>query len=341
MSSKQSGISTIAVVIAGVALTFTIGGAYVYSQVSQSSAQQSATREEVKSLGQSLEQAQSGESTDYSDITPEQKQELQQQVEQMTREIMAREECDLDLDDFRDALEALIEAEKLSMEELAQELFDWVKDNLRDNATKASEYWPDTFLDKVARGVIDGWAAGTHAVRKGERESIPTIQDKATYQELALMLGMEDLFDDITSNNLIPPSEDEDSKCDKGYYTSLVSEGENTDLKDIDRAWTMNLNIYTCDENPLNAIWKGSWTWSFNALVKEEKKTFNPASSGYVEFVTSNGYGEMNLGGGTVPISINTTRAEASFTMHNLNTIELDGIVKKGASACTEEQKSL
>lgn len=349
MRQNQSGIAPlVAIVLAGVVLLVGGGGYYVYNQQMgsinqvENTAELQQMRDEIAELGEDYAEAIAGGSGDDGGegASQDAMSKLEEKLRERAEKAMSVDRCNLDLESLKEALRTSIEARELGLDELADELEQWTKDSLRDSAADASEHWNDTWVERFFRGEVDVGDAGEGGMRARGRESEPSIHDRASYGELALMLGMEDLFDEINRGE-VEPSGEKDKNCEHGY-TAKLRGSETIKMIAGDGTYKMMAELSTCDEHPMNAHWIGGWDWDWEVDFKEGG-VGRDGAMGESEFTTQNGYAEFTIGDQPARASARTNSMTISFRMPNLETVEISGEILKGSSHCEdmEDKKRL
>ncbi len=275
-------------------------------------------------------------------LDPEAIEEARERWKQQLAALMARDECGLGLDDFKEALELMINANIIDDEEMGDDIMAWVQANFAQAASRASTSWHyGTWADRASRGEVDigSAGAGEGGAKQRVKESESVSYDKATWAEMASSLGLMDLYDAIIHDDLQLPSDEENQKCAVGYHAEIHGSGSETAVPKQFGAWEVDFNIHTCDEDPMNARWSGTFYWKL-ACVDKECAVGTVLQNTPISFTTQDGYAKLTLGSLSADVSIRSTQMFINYDFSGLELIgDIQSAVRRGSDECVQDQK--
>ena len=76
--------------------------------------------------------------------------------------------------------------------------------------------------------------------------------------------------------------------------------------------WFFTLDVYSCDEDPYNATWQGSWHIDYY-YTDNGIRTLAQSPEGNVSFTTSGGSASFNMQGETVMVTVDSTTMSTTY----------------------------
>jgi len=77
--------------------------------------------------------------------------------------------------------------------------------------------------------------------------------------------------------------------------------------------WFFTLDVYSCDEDPCNATWQGSWHIDYYYTDEVGMRTLAQTPEGNTSFTTSGGNGSFVMQSETVSVTVDSTTMSTSY----------------------------
>jgi hypothetical protein len=300
---NQKGVVPLALVLI-VASVLALGAFSVYKYQTGSERRLSSTQKqllktvkgELKDIQVTLEEIESPKTIE--EINQAKIEQLRNQVQERANTILSKNLCNVDMDDIREALQTAQQARLLGMD-VFEQLIGWVEDGVRsivaDEAPSPGETWGSE-------------------------------HDQLYYAQLARLLGLEDLYQDILNGD-VNLGDWKKENCQEGY-TAIFSSAILTGSQGaVTGSWTIqNAKAQTC--KGLYSSWSGSYDTTMTLTTGAGSDSQNLGTKPF-GFALQEGDSRLDSSKKNITITI-----PVNCYFCDQNQITLSGIISKGASGC-------
>lgn len=103
---------------------------------------------------------------------------------------------------------------------------------------------------------------------------------------------------------------------------------------EIDAEWGANYIVGTCDKDPMNAQWKGTFEWVWQVTFPDSTSPIIKNSTENITFITQDGFAAIKLMGAPATIKVSKNSITISFTMEDLGEVTATAPISKGYPTC-------